>query len=93
MLTSSAHLETLNIINFHATVKSNSRQKPSARFYELFADFMRKIEDTNYVTTYLDDGQDTPVTTAYWTFYRSLKNEKGIKNIVPALQVLRVLEG
>lgn len=84
MLTSSAHPETLTIINFHATIKSDSRQTPSARFYELFTDFMKKFEDSYYVTTYLDDGQDTPVTAAYRTFYRSLGSEKGIKG-VPAL--------
>jgi len=92
MLTSLAHRETLNIINFHATIKSDGLQTPSHRFYELFTNFMEKLEDSNYVTTYLDEGQLTPVTTAYWAFYHSLKSEKGIKG-VPALQVLRGVAG
>ena len=88
MLTCSAHPETLNIINFHATVKSDHLQTPSDRFYELFTDFMKKFEDSNCVTTYLNEGQLTPVTTAYWAFYHSLPGENGIRG-VPALQVLR----
>ncbi|PUU81996.1 hypothetical protein B9Z19DRAFT_1075948 [Tuber borchii] len=84
-----SHPETLNIINFHATVISNSSHKPSTQFADLFKDFMKKWKDSYYVTTYLDDGQETPVTKAYWTFYRSLGSEKGIKK--PALQMLRRL--
>jgi len=53
---------------------------------------MKKWEDSNYGTTYLEEGQLTPVTTAYWAFYDSLKSEKGMKG-VPALQVLRGAAG
>ncbi|KAG0134245.1 hypothetical protein HOY82DRAFT_481579 [Tuber indicum] len=83
MLTSSAHPETLNIINFHATVKSDSRQTPSTRFYELFTDFMKKFKASFYVTTYLDAGQDTLVTTAYWTFYHSLGSSASSRPVHP----------
>jgi len=78
MLTFPAHPETIHILNTHATIEADTRQTATPRFYELFNDFVREFEGSNFNTGYLE-GNPTLVTKAYGEFLRC--HQKEVKQV------------
>jgi len=67
MLTCAAHAETINVLNTHAEIRASNEQDGSEKFYQLFADFVRLLKESDYDFGYLQD-IPTPLTQAYGSF-------------------------
>ncbi|PUU75122.1 hypothetical protein B9Z19DRAFT_1054640 [Tuber borchii] len=63
------HPETLHVLNTHATIKADTSQEVTPKFYELFDHFVREFEESEFDPGYLE-GNPTLVTKAYGEFLR-----------------------
>lgn len=67
------HPPTIHVLNTHATILA-SDQKVTKRFRNLFGDFVKKLEKSNYDVTYLE-GKPSEVTNAYRAFLGCFKTD------------------
>lgn len=70
-------METINVLNTHATVIASDYQTGSDRFYTLFAEFVRLFKESDYDEGFLDRHatRRDVVALAYWRFLNCIKYE------------------
>ncbi|KAG0130092.1 hypothetical protein HOY82DRAFT_540281 [Tuber indicum] len=68
------HAETISVLNTHASVCASKRETGTAKFYHLFAEFVRLFEEASYDPGYLV-GDPTPLSGAYSSFVSCRKSE------------------
>ncbi|EER43518.1 conserved hypothetical protein [Histoplasma capsulatum H143] len=64
-----SYTATINLLNTHATIIADKNIKVSTDFHDLFDDFIRSLERSNYDEEYLNDPMSR-VTLAYWAFLK-----------------------
>jgi hypothetical protein len=68
---------TIDILNTHASVLSSKYEVATAKYNELFSNFIKLFKESGdgYDDSYLD-GSETSVTVAYWAFSNCQKKQK-----------------
>lgn len=60
-------METIHVLNNHATVIASNHQQGSPNFHKQFGRFVELFEKSGFDEDYLE-GEPTAVTEAYWSF-------------------------
>jgi len=68
---------TIRVLNQHATVIASSRSTGTPRFYQLFAEFIAALKESDFASGFLQD-KPTKATAAYWSFLNCIKQEVDI---------------
>ncbi|OJD11711.1 hypothetical protein AJ78_07564 [Emergomyces pasteurianus Ep9510] len=68
-LLSVTYTATINLLNTHATIIADKNIKVLTDFHDLFDDFIRSLERSNYDEEYLNNPMSR-VTLAYWAFLK-----------------------
>lgn len=75
------YFPTIQALDKHATIQADKLKVVSAKFHELFAQFIDSLVESNYADGYLED-KASKLSNAYWVFINCVSDEvKTIKDI------------